>query len=219
MSAVEIDDDAVLWSAGPTDRVDRPLLVLLHGYGSNEGDLFGLGTGLPLEPVIASLRAPLAAPWPLLGWSWYALDTPGAVDPTGAPDPSGVDEAVDAVLRWLDRLEVAPTSIGLLGFSQGGSLVLQLLRAAPDRFRYAVTLAGFVPTLDHDGDEALAAAAPPVFWGRGTLDTVIPAAAVLRTTDWLPRHSTLTGRIYEGLAHSVSPQELTDVSAFISREL
>lgn len=213
MSTIEIDDAAVLWSAGVQDRVDRPLLVLLHGYGSNEGDLFGLGTGLPLEPVIASLRAPLAAPWPLMGWSWYPLDSPGA------PDVTGVDAAVDAVIRWIDRLEVVPTSIGLLGFSQGGSMTLQLLRAAPDRFRYAVTLAGFVPTLEHEGDDDLAAAAPPVFWGRGTLDTVIPAAAVLRTTDWLPRHSTLTGRIYEGLAHAVSPQELTDVAAFISREL
>lgn len=213
MSVVEIDDDAVLWSAGARDRVDRPLLVLLHGYGSNEGDLFGLGTGLPLDPVIASVRAPLAAPWPLMGWSWYPLDS------HGVPDPAGVDAAVGAVLRWIDRLEVAPTSIGLLGFSQGGSVTLQLLRAAPERFRYAVTLAGFVPTLDHDGDEALAAVAPPVFWGRGTLDTVIPAAAVLRTTEWLPRHSTLTGRIYEGLGHSVSPQELTDVAGFISRSL
>ncbi|RWZ50055.1 phospholipase [Labedella phragmitis] len=213
MSTIEIDDDAVLWSAGVQDRVDRPLLVLLHGHGSNEGDLFGLGTALPLEPVIASLRAPLAAPWPLMGWSWYPLDS------RGAPDVAGVDAAVEAVIRWTDRLEVAPTSIGLLGFSQGGSMTLQLLRAAPDRFRYAVTLAGFVPTLEHEGDDDLAAAAPPVFWGRGTLDTVIPAAAVLRTTDWLPRHSTLTGRIYEGLAHAVSPQELTDVAAFISREL
>jgi phospholipase/carboxylesterase len=213
VSTIEIDDDAVIWSAGVKDRVDRPLLVLLHGYGSNEGDLFGLGTGLPLEPVIASLRAPLPAPWPLMGWSWYPLDSPGA------PDVVGVDAAVDAVIRWIDRLEVAPTSIGLLGFSQGGSLTLQLLRAAPSRFRYGVTLAGFVPTLDHEGDDDLAAAAPPVFWGRGTLDTVIPAAAVLRTTDWLPRHSTLTGRIYEGLAHAVSAQELTDVAAFIAREL
>jgi phospholipase/carboxylesterase len=213
VSSIEIDDAAVLWSAGVQDRVDRPLLVLLHGYGSNEGDLFGLGTGLPLEPVIASLRAPLPAPWPLMGWSWYPLDTPGS------PDVAGVDAAVDAVIRWIDRLEVAPTSIGLLGFSQGGSMTLQLLRAAPDRFRYAVMLAGFVPTLEHEGDDDLAAAAPPVFWGRGTLDTVIPTAAVLRTTDWLPRHSTLTGRIYEGLAHAVSPQELTDVAAFISREL
>ncbi|PSL36805.1 phospholipase/carboxylesterase [Labedella gwakjiensis] len=211
MSDVVIDDEAVLWSAGPRDRADRPLLVLLHGYGSTEGDLFQLGTSLPLEPVIASLRAPLAAQWPLMGWAWYPLQ--GDFLPVAAE----VDAAATAVLDWISRLEVQPTSIGLLGFSQGASVVLQLLRSSPDRFAYAVSLAGFVASRDHDGDEALALAAPPVFWGRGTLDTVIPAEAVRQTGEWLPAHTTLTGRIYEGLAHAVSPQELADVSAFIRR--
>jgi phospholipase/carboxylesterase len=213
MSGIVIDDEAVEWSASPEDRVGRPLLVLLHGYGSSESDLFQLGPGLPLSPVLASLRAPLEAPWPLAGWSWYPLDAPGA------PAVADVDAAVDAVLAWIDGLEVAPTSIGLLGFSQGASLALQLLRAAPTRFAYAVALAGFVPTIDHAGDTELARVSPPVFWGRGTLDSVIPPAAVLRTTEWLPKHSSLTGRIYEGLGHAVSPQELTDVAAFIERHL
>lgn len=211
MSDVVIDDEAVLWSSGTRDRVGRPLLLLLHGYGSTESDLFQLGTSLPLDPVIASLRAPLPAQWPMMGWAWYPLQ--GDFSPVA----SEVDAAASAVLDWIDRLDVPPTSIGLLGFSQGASVVLQLLRAAPERFAYAVALAGFVPTIEHAGDAALAATAPPVFWGRGTLDTVIPAAAVHVTGEWLPRHTTLTGRIYEGLAHSVSAQELTDVSAFISR--
>uniref|UniRef100_UPI003F7437F0 hypothetical protein n=1 Tax=Enterococcus faecium TaxID=1352 RepID=UPI003F7437F0 len=54
-----IDDDAVLWSAAPAERAGRPLLVLLHGYGSNERDLFGLVPHLPAEFVFAALRAPL----------------------------------------------------------------------------------------------------------------------------------------------------------------
>jgi phospholipase/carboxylesterase len=211
VSEVVIDDEAVLWSAGPQDRVGRPLLVLLHGYGSTESDLFQLGTSLPLEPVIASLRAPVPAQWPLMGWAWYPLQG------DFVPVASEVDAAASAVLDWISRLEVVPSSIGLLGFSQGGSIVLQLLRSAPERFAYGVSLAGFVPTLDHPGDPAMAEAAPPVFWGRGTLDTVIPAVAVRQTGEWLPRHATLTGRIYEGLAHAVSPQELADVSAFIRR--
>src|SRR3954466_9691588 len=54
-----IDRDAVLWSASERDRAGRPLLVLLHGYASNEADLFGISAYLPLEPVIASVRAPI----------------------------------------------------------------------------------------------------------------------------------------------------------------
>lgn len=211
MDDVVIDDEAVLWSSGPRDRADRPLLILLHGYGSTESDLFQLGTSLPLEPVIASLRAPIPAQWPMMGWAWYALQG------DFVPVSSEVDAAATAVLDWLDRLEVEPTSVGLLGFSQGGSVALQLLRAAPERFAYGVSLAGFVATPEHAGDEDLARVAPPVFWGRGTLDGVIPAAAVRHTGEWLPRHTTLSGRIYEDLAHAVSPQELADVSAFIRR--
>lgn len=207
-----IDADAVLWSAGAADRTDRPLLVLLHGYGSHEGDLFGLATYLPLEPVIASLRAPLPAPWPVDGNSWYPLELPGD------PAPAGVTAAARAVLDWIDALEVAPTSIGLLGFSQGGSLTLQLMRLAPERFAFGVVLAGFVASGEMAGDADLAVRKPPVFWGRGTEDQVIPDAAVARTTDWLPSHSTLSGRIYEGLGHSVSEQELADIRAFLDRQ-
>jgi phospholipase/carboxylesterase len=57
---MNIDASAVLWSAPERERAGRPLLVLLHGYGSHEGDLFGLSPRLPLGPVIASVRAPLA---------------------------------------------------------------------------------------------------------------------------------------------------------------
>src|SRR5690625_5189808 len=77
-----IDDDAVLWSAGEAARVGRPLLVLMHGYGSNEADLFGLAPSLPLSPVIASIRAPHAAPWPLDGWSWFTAGTDKGPDAT-----------------------------------------------------------------------------------------------------------------------------------------
>ena len=57
--------------------------------------------------------------------------------------------------------------------------------------------------------------APHVFWGRGTVDGVIPVASVARTQAWLPAHSTLDERIYEGVGHSVSDRELADVAAFI----
>lgn len=206
-----IDPEAVLWSAPEAERAGRPLLLLLHGYGSNEADLFGLAPYLPLDPVIASLRAPLAAPWPIDGWSWFPLDVPGS------PAPAGVDAAADAILEWLDSLPVAPASVAAAGFSQGGALSLHLLRRTPERLSFAVNLAGFVIDGPQPGDAALAESRPPVFWGRGTQDQVIAEDAILRTTAWLPGHSTLSGRIYEGLGHSISEAELADVRAFLER--
>ncbi|WP_439564679.1 alpha/beta hydrolase [Microcella sp.] len=206
MSAMQlIDESAIIWSAPAEERAGRPLLVLLHGYGSHEGDLFGLSPHLPLQPVIASVRAPLrAGP----GFAWYGLD--GA---TPESRSEGADAAARGLLHWLDS--VPATSVGLLGFSQGGAMSIQLLRHAPERFAFAVSLAGFVVRGEAPADERLAALAPPVFWGRGTHDTVIPAAFIDDTQAWLPRHTTLTERIYEGLGHSVSEAELADVLTFL----
>ncbi|MEQ1737226.1 MAG: alpha/beta fold hydrolase, partial [Rhodoglobus sp.] len=207
---VHLDESAILWSTPERERSDRPLIVLLHGYGSHEGDLFGLSPRLPLAATVASVRAPLPESG---GFAWWSL----AGQAPGTPDPVAVDAAATAVLEWLDTVEA--TSVSLVGFSQGGAIALQLLRLAPTRFAAAVCLSGFVATTEHPGDSLLAEKRPPVFWGRGTADPVIPAAAVDRTADWLPTHSTPTIRIYEDLAHSISTEELSDFTAFLSEHL
>ena len=200
-----IDPSAIIWSAPEAERAGRPLLVLLHGYGSHEGDLFGLSPHLPLQPVIASVRAPLrAGP----GYAWYGLE-----GETPESRSEGADAAARGLLHWLDGVQAS--SVGLLGFSQGGAMSIHLLRHAPERFDFAVSLAGFVVQGDAPADARLAALAPPVFWGRGTHDAVIPPAFVDHTQSWLPKHSTLTERIYEGLGHSVSEAELADVLTFL----
>ncbi len=204
-----VDSRAVLWSSRPEELATRPLLLLLHGVGAHEGDLFALSPQLPLEPVIASLRAPLPYGG---GWSWFELGTP--IDPKS----EGVDGAARAVLAWLDALDPAPPWIGLLGFSQGGAVAMQLLRHAPARFAFVVQLSGFVMSGELPGDAELEALRPPVFWGRGNQDPIIPAEAVEHTAQWLPSHSTLDVRIYEGMAHAVSGPELVDIAAFIRRQ-
>ncbi|MFF1879823.1 alpha/beta hydrolase [Leifsonia sp. NPDC058230] len=205
-----IDRDAVLWSASERDRAGRPLLVLMHGYASDEADLFGISAYLPLEPVIASVRAPIPeGP----GFAWFSRFTNVPGDPLAA----NADAAARALLEWLD--EQPPTPTGLLGFSQGGAMALQLLRLAPERFGYAVQLSGFVVQGDQAGDARLAANRVPVFWGRGTLDEATPVSSISRTTEWLPEHADLDARIYEGMGHAISSRELADVSGFIRRHL
>jgi phospholipase/carboxylesterase len=207
---LRIDQDAVLWSAPERDRASRPLLVLLHGYGSHEGDLFALSRSLPLEPVVASVRAPIAqGP----GYAWF----PRAGESQAEERFEAVAESTRALIDWIDTTE--STGIGLLGFSQGAAMALQLLREQPTRFDYAVPLSGFVLPNDHEGDSRLAELRPPVFWGRGTDDAVIPSSLIDHTQEWLPRHSTLTQGMYEGVGHWVSEQEISEFGAFIRAQL
>ncbi|WP_217181144.1 alpha/beta hydrolase [Streptomyces sp. AC495_CC817] len=206
---IEIDDSATRWSSD--DRERMPLLVLLHGYGADEHDLFGLVEHLPQGIAVASVAAPLSPPWPMPGRSWYPID---GLD---GRDPEHVTAAAEALLRWVEQAAPTATSIALLGFSQGAAVSLQALRLDPERFGAVVALSGYVTPGDLPRDEELAELRPAVFWGRGTHDDVIPPALVAHTADWLPAHSELSGRVYTGLTHSISQQELGDVSQFLAR--
>ena len=203
---MHLDADAVVWSAPERERAGRPLLVLMHGKGSNENDLFGLSPLLPLEPVVASVRAVLPdGP----GYSWF--DNAHYID--GGPTHEYADAAATAVLDWLD--EQRYSSVDILGFSQGGAMVLQLLRLSPQTFGRAVTLSGYAVQGIHPGDAALGTLRPPVFWGRGTEDRVIDPGSIDHTIDWLPQHSTLTERIYEGLGHGLVASEVREIGEFL----
>ncbi|PZO59167.1 MAG: phospholipase [Leifsonia xyli] len=202
-----IDADLVQWTRPAEERAGTPLLVTMHGVGSNEHDLLGLAPTLPAAWTMASLRAPM--PWGQ-GFSWYPLGTPGS------PALEPVDAAAAGVLAWIDSVAADHPRIGLLGFSQGGSMALQLLRARPAAFAFAVSLSGFVvPGVTDSRDEAVAAVRPRVFLGHGDLDPVIPAEATARTQAWAAANTTVTDRTYEGLPHAVSAAELADVAAFI----
>lgn len=205
-----IDPAAVLWSAPPEERAGRPLLVLLHGYGADERDLFSLAQHLPTEPVLAALRAPLPLPWPNQGRSWYPIEG------LNGRDPGALTAAAAAVLTWADEHAQDATSIAFLGFSQGGATALQALRLAPERVTFAVNLSGYVAGGELPGDDVLAELRPPVFWARGAIDEVIPQTAIAHTASWLPEHSDLSGRIYPGLDHAISHEVLADLRNFLA---
>ena len=187
---------------------DAPeVLLLLHGFGSNEQDLPALGPLLAPELPWASLRAPLTLPHG--GYAWFPIMRPGN------PAPASVTAATDAIWEWAEENLKPGTKIVGIGFSQGGLMATQLLRTRPERVTATVVLSGFVQAAPQPADEQLARDRPVVFWGRGTEDRVITEAAVERTAQWLPAHSTLTERVYPGLSHGISNEEIADIRAFL----
>lgn len=201
---MHIDADQVLWSVPAEQRLNRPLLILLHGHGMDETIGFDRLHHLPPQLVVASLRGPLPV---RAGYGWFPLDASFSL--------STVSSAVAAVLAWIDEQRGHP-SIGLLGFSQGSVIAAQCLRERPDQFAYAALLAGFVSPIPAPGDPRLARRRPPVFSGRGDADHLLPPALVSTTEYWLQAHTTLTSRTYAGLGHNVSQAEIADLARFLT---
>lgn len=187
---------------------DQPTVLLLHGYGSDEQDLAVLGPQVAGTMPWVSLRAPIAmAP---RGYAWFPITTPGT------PEPEPVAAATEAVWAWVDEYLGTGSTVVPVGFSQGGLMATELLRTRPERVVATVVLGGFVQGAARPADDVLARTRPAVFWGRGAEDRVIAPQAIERTRAWLPEHSTLTERVYPGLAHGVHAEVVADVRAFLS---
>lgn len=194
----------------PGDASGRPVMLLLHGYGSNERDLPALTPYLPPLPWV-SVRAPL--PMPAGGASWFELSLPDE------PAQAAIAGATDALWEWIDAELDQGSPLVPVGFSQGGLMATQLLRSRPERVAATVVLAGFVAAEPQSADAALERSRPPVFWGRGLADPVIWPAAIERTAAVLARLTSVTERVYPGLGHGVGAPMLEDVRAFLEREL
>ena len=200
---------AVLWSRPETERAGTPLLVMFHGYLSNEQDLMGLAPLLPQEFTLASVRAPQQlGP----GFTWFPL--------MQEPDFSveKVAASVGDVWAWLDTVTGNHSSVPLLGFSLGMAVATSALRHRPAEVAAVVGLSGFAipsggnPFFD---DEATKALRPPVFWGRGDADFVITADKVVFTHQWLDGHAEATKVEYPGMQHNINQEEMEHVSAFL----
>lgn len=187
----------------------KPIVLLLHGYGSNEEDLPGLVRFLPGKEPWYSLRAPVD-----LGNGFFAWAN--RVTPGNPPAPD-VELATEAIWNWVDAELDSRSPLIVLGFSQGGLMATQLLRTRPARIASTVILAGFTLDAVQPADEELRVKRPPVIYARGLQDEVISADAVSRTLGWLKGHTSAEIQTYDGLGHSIDERVMEDVAAYLSR--
>ncbi|MDS2173544.1 alpha/beta hydrolase [Nesterenkonia sp. CL21] len=209
-------EPVVVWSREPQDREGTPLVVMLHGYGSHEHDLFGLVPSLPEEFTYASLRAPV--PMGHGGYTWFDLDPERL-----AYSSAAARDAVEDLWSWIASVKDQHTSVTLLGFSMGMAMATSLLRARPEEFAAVVGLSGFAvdpgesPEMqDWFDDAALATRRVPFFWGRDQDDPIIPEEHIDYTHRWANSSVDLTKVLYAGAGHGVVPQEIAHVGEFLT---
>ncbi|WP_427016153.1 alpha/beta hydrolase [Pseudarthrobacter sp. P1] len=201
--------ETVLWSKPAAERRGTPLLLMLHGYGSNEEKMAECFGALPSGLTCAALRASNEMSG---DYGWFLLDY------FLANDFAEVVGAAGAVLAWLDAAQAAHgfSSVSLLGYSQGMAMATTLERLRPGLATAVVGLSGFVLK-----NPLLAAMEPlasrvPFYWARDTVDLVINPAATAFTAGWLAANTELTEATYEGMGHNIRADELVDVASFLT---
>jgi phospholipase/carboxylesterase len=208
-------------SGGPA----RQLVVFLHGYGADGNDLIEIGRAWqPLLPHAAfvSPHAPEACGQAPVGRQWFALTM---------RDPherwSGVNAAAPGVERFLaaelQRRQLPPSALVLVGFSQGTMLALHvgLRRAVPPAA--IVGYSGLLVLPHNAAPEAMQAevrATPPVLLVHGDEDELIPPEALFHAAQALAALGVPTEwHLSSGIGHGIDGDGLRHGGEFIARRL
>ena len=196
-----------------------PLLLLLHGVGSNEHDLFGLVPYLDKRFLIISVRAPNT-----LGpgsYAWFEVD----FTPQGpAINPAQAEASRLALITFLDEAvnayDADPKQVYLMGFSQGAIMSASIAITQPQLVAGAVLMSGrILPEIQPliASNEELSGL--PFLVVHGTADMVLPISygrASRQLLSSLPVE--LTYHEYR-MGHEVSQESLADVTAWLSAQL
>jgi phospholipase/carboxylesterase len=174
MSASTFAPPVVAWHGA--DDPATPLVVLLHGRGSNERDIIGLAGHLAPGASYAAVRAPIAEGG---GYAWFANRG------IGRPVAESLAETMAWFRTWLDGVAPAGRPVVLAGFSGGAAFAGGLLLDDPARFAGAAILYGTLPWDAGVPTDAGRLAGLPVFVAQGDQDQVIPAELLARTWRYL----------------------------------
>ncbi len=199
-----------------TVESNAPAVVLIHGRGTNERDLLPIGARLPEELHVLSVRAPdpMGAP---NSYTWYELDlSAGGIHASQPHDEQfrrSLDRLHEFVAAAVERYDLDPDRVGLLGFSQGAITSLSALLERPDAYRWVVALNGYLAAT-HES-QADAASGKPVFVGCGSRDRVIPPQRAERATELLTEAGADVRFERYDVGHGTTPGEIADVAAWL----
>ncbi|MEP5256474.1 MULTISPECIES: alpha/beta hydrolase [Winogradskyella] len=203
-----------------TLKENAPLLIMCHGYGSDENDLFSFASELPEELFIISLRAP--HPMQPYGNAWYAINFDA-----DRGKWNDVDQAKASIALLSDFIDYAgktyavdANNVTLLGFSQGSILSYAVALTFPEKVKNIIALSGYISedmlpsTLDKSKFSHL-----NFFCSHGTVDQVIPVAWAQKTPLFLD--ALAINNVYSEypVGHGVAPQNFYDLKAWLEKHL
>ncbi len=201
------------------EQENPPLLILLHGYGSNEEDLFSFASELPDELLIVSARAPFDMNFG--GFAWYAI-TLDANDEKF----SDLDEARKSITKIAEFIDYVKTTYKtdsnntfLLGFSQGAILSYALSLNYPNKVNHVIALSGYIneeltPKLVSDLNITT-----DYYISHGTVDQVLPVDWARKAPIYLSENNLQNVYSEYPVGHGVAPQNFYSFKSWIEERL
>ena len=205
------NDQPVLHYGAPLESA-RLAAILVHGRGASAEDILGVAAELRANDI--AYLAPQAADHT---WYPYSFLTP---IPKNEPWLTSALGVLGRLVANLGGHGYQPDRIVLLGFSQGACLSLEFAARNPQRYAAVVGFSGGLigpPGTPRNYPGSLAGV--PVFLGCSDIDAHIPLERVHESADVFRRMgAAVDERIYKGMGHTISGDELEAVRGLVRRD-
>lgn len=189
-----------------------PLILLLHGMGSNEDDLFALRDAFPANFAVASARAPIR-----LGenrFEWFEATRKGnELDGKQAQlraAAAGIRELADQLVK---RYGLDERQVYLVGFSQGAIMSYEAALPHPDQFKGIAVMSGSLfKSLVPDIRRGAELSKLRVFISHGNDDPRIPVVNARLSAKRLASFGgNAETHLYSGMGHEINDEALGDL--------
>ena len=201
----------------PKIKLDKnPLLLLLHGYGSNEEDLFSFASELPEEYFVVSARAPFDMMYG--SYAWYAINFDA--DENKFSDIGQAQTSRDIIANFIDELiaeyPIDQENVTLIGFSQGCILSLAIGLSYPEKVKRVVGMSGYfneeIALTDYDKNDF---SNLNIFCSHGTVDQVVPVDWARKSEPKLKALGIAVTYKEYPIGHGISPQNFYDFKTWL----
>lgn len=200
-------------------RKGAPLIVLLHGKGSSEQDLFSLRDALPPQFAVVSARAPHEMSAGHYEWFEGTQDN-GKLDGNGPELHDSAKRIEQFVGQLVQRYGFDRRKIYLVGFSQGAIMSYEVGLTDPTAVRGIGVMSGAIfDSLMPQIHRSQALSRLQVFISHGDVDSVIPvryereAAGRLRALGVTP-----DAHVYPGMNHEINDSALNDLVSWLRKQ-
>lgn len=201
-----------------TIKDKNPLLILLHGYGSNEEDLFSFATELPQDHYVISVRAPYdLQPY---GHAWYAIHFDA--DENKFSDNVQAKQSVEIIASFIDEIvkqyPIDTENVTLIGFSQGAILSYATALTYPEKISKVVALSGYLnQEILPEAIDTKAISHLKFFVSHGSVDQVIPVDWARKAKPALENLGLEIEYHEYPVGHGVAPQNFFDFKNWLQR--
>ena len=194
---------------------NAPLLIMMHGYGSDENDLFSFASELPEELFIISVKAPY--PMQPYGNAWYAINFDA--DKGKWNDNEQAIESRDLISKFIDEAiktyPVNKNNVSLLGFSQGSILSYAVALTYPEKVKNIIALSGYVNKDILPKDEIKDYSHLNFYCSHGSVDQVIPVDWARQTAPFLNSLNIKHQYSEFPVGHGVAPQNFYEFKSWL----